>query len=424
MSTGGQHGAQRVVVVTGGGAGIGAAIAEELARAGVFVVTMDPMVKVDGSGPLKEAKPTTADLIVKAGGTARASSTSVTDEAAVRELFSGLVDEFGSLDAVVNAAGIVRPTDFATGSEDDWAAVLSVHLDGYLNVLRAALPIMAEAGRGRILGVTSGAGWRPANIGAYSCAKRAVAALTWQIGRVPPDGVTINALSPIAATRMSAAPRPANQQASGSSPTGGPAPALGSRLAAENLGPIGAYLCGEQFSWCSGQVIFSNGAEVAWIEPPRLLEAIRSRNVVSLSHVLDSVVPLVFASAEAHQTTSGATNPRFGPVYDEPGGAATATPAARWCAIVTDDTAWGAAMSEALGARGIASAGVGAWQGDAGGPTEVASGFTAAAEQLASVSRHRPLDGVVVALGGPGPGGGDGGATGGWKQILDDHAGM
>jgi hypothetical protein len=81
-------------------------------------------------------------------------------------------------------------------------------------------------------------------------------------------------------------------------------------------------------------------------------------------------------------------------------------------------------MSEALGARGIASVGVGAWQGDAGGPTEVASGFTAATEQLARVSRERPLDGVVVALGGPGPGGGDGGATGGWKQILDDHAGM
>ena len=58
--------------------------------------------------------------------------------------------------------------------------MLSVHLDGYLNVLRAALPLMAAAGPRPDPGVTSGSGWRPADAGAYSCAKRAVAALTWQ----------------------------------------------------------------------------------------------------------------------------------------------------------------------------------------------------------------------------------------------------
>ena len=97
-----------------------------------------------------------------------------------RALFAELVEEFGALDAVVNVAGISRPTGFAHGEEQDWRAVLSVHLDGYLNVLRAALPLMAAAGHGRILGVTSGSGWRPADAGAYSVAKRAVAALTWQ----------------------------------------------------------------------------------------------------------------------------------------------------------------------------------------------------------------------------------------------------
>ena len=74
---------------------------------------------------------------------------------------------FGALDAVVNVAGISRTTGFATGSDADWRDVLSVHLDGYRNILGAALPLMAAAGRGHILGVTSGSGWRAADAGAY-----------------------------------------------------------------------------------------------------------------------------------------------------------------------------------------------------------------------------------------------------------------
>src|SRR5262249_58420311 len=95
-----------------------------------------------------------------------------------------------------------RPTGFASGTEDDWARLLDVHFDGYLTILRAALPLMAAAGHGRIVGVTSGSGWRAADAGAYSCAKRAVASLTWQVGRGAPRGVSVNALSPTAATRM------------------------------------------------------------------------------------------------------------------------------------------------------------------------------------------------------------------------------
>jgi NAD(P)-dependent dehydrogenase (short-subunit alcohol dehydrogenase family) len=199
----GSSGRVPVTVVTGGAVGIGAAIAEDLGAHGVFVVTVDPGVAVDGR-PQEGggAELTTAQRIVDAGGQARASNISVTDAEAVRALFTGLVEEFGALDAVVNVAGISRPTGFASGDDDDWRAVLSVHLDGYLNVLTAALPLMTAAGHGRILGVTSGSGWRAADAGAYSCAKRAVAALTWRIGQTTPPGVTVNALSPIAATRM------------------------------------------------------------------------------------------------------------------------------------------------------------------------------------------------------------------------------
>lgn len=416
MSVGRSATGRRVVVVSGGGAGIGAAIAEDLGRSGAFVVTMDPMVTVDGSAPLEATDKTTADRIVAAGGTARASNTSVTDSDGVRALFTGLIDEFGSLDAVVNAGGILRPTGFAAGIEDDWAAVLGVHLDGYLNVLRAALPIMAEAGHGRVIGVTSGSGWRPANAGAYSCAKRAVAALTWQIGRAVPSGVTVNALSPIAATRMvtSATSRPGGQPAGGGS-TGGLS--LGSMPPPGHLGPIGAYLASEEFSWCSGQIVFSSGTEAAVLRSPRLLEVARSRNVQSLAGALETLIPVVFTSAETHQATTGATNPRFGAIYDEPAGGSGGGGRGRRgsCLIVTDDAAWGVALEEALGARGVACVG-------AGGSAGIATGFDAAAAHVAGAAEDGPLDAIIVALVGARRGGGS--SPAGWQEILDDHAGI
>ena len=102
-----------VAVVTGGGGGIGGAIAEELGRAGHFVVTVDPLVTVDGAEQLPPPEETTAGRIMAAGGAARASSVSVADRDGVRELFAQLADEFGRVDAVVNVAGITRPSTFA-----------------------------------------------------------------------------------------------------------------------------------------------------------------------------------------------------------------------------------------------------------------------------------------------------------------------
>ncbi|MGO8861672.1 MAG: SDR family NAD(P)-dependent oxidoreductase [Acidimicrobiales bacterium] len=419
-------GRRRVVVVTGGAAGIGAAIAEEFGRNGDFVVTLDPVVSLDGSSRIAAEGPSTAERIVEAGGTARASHTSVTDRVGVQNLFATLVEEFGSLDAVVNVAGISRPTDFASGTEEDWAAVLSVHLDGYLNVLGAALPIMVEAGHGRILGVTSGSGWRPANTGAYGCAKRAVAALTWQIGRATPAGVTVNALSPVAATRMvtGALSRPAGGRSASDARTGGLS--LGSVPPPENLGPVGVYLASEEFSWCRGQVIFSSGSEAAWITPPRLLEVCRSADVRSLPHALDAILPIAFSPAEQAQVTNGGSNPRFGPIFDEPAPGSGGGPSRGGsCVVVTDDPAWAASIGDALTSQGIRCLGVGMGLEAPLVSTEIAQGFAAAAQQLSSAARDAgTIDAVVVALVG------DRGAAraeapdADWREVLEAHAGI
>ena len=273
---------QRVVAVTGGGGGIGAAIAEELGRQGAFVVTVDPLVSLDGTEPLPAAEETTAGRIVAAGGSARASSVSVTDGDAVR----GLFEELGAgLDAVVNVAGITRPTSFARGTEEDWRGVLAVHLDGYLNVLARRAP---DHGRRRArpdprrhlrLGVASRP--TPAPTAAPSGPSPS---LTWQLGRQAPPGVVVNAMSPIAVTRMVTAalgPEPQAGGGAGSTATGGLS--LGSMPEPEELGPFGAHLVGEDFSWCSGQVLFAGGSEVAVIDEPRLLEVVRTDDAASLA---------------------------------------------------------------------------------------------------------------------------------------------
>jgi NAD(P)-dependent dehydrogenase (short-subunit alcohol dehydrogenase family) len=407
---------QLVAVVTGGGGGIGAAIAEELGRTGWHVVTVDPLVTLDGSAQLEAVEATTADRIVAAGGSAQASSTSVTDGEAVARLFRELVDQRGGLDAVVNVAGITRQTYFGKGTEEDWLAVLDVHLNGYFNVLNAALPLMAAAGSGHILGVTSGSGWRAADAGAYSCAKRAVAAMTWQLGAKTPPGVTVNAMSPIAATRMMAS---ALERARKAGRSGGGGISFLSVPGPEALGPFGAYLAGEEFGWCSGQVLFAGGSEAAVVDQPRLIEAVRTDHVDSLARVLDAVVPGALVKAEASQKSEGGSNARFGAIFEAAAetdesveetdpNAQQAPPRVRSCAVVSDRSGIARSLTTMLEGHSITCH-----------PVEVTRGFGDVAKALAATAESAgSIDAVVVALAGV-PAASSGAGT--WEAMLSEH---
>ena len=319
---------------------------------------------------------------------------------------------------MVNVAGITRPDELRRRArEEDWRGVLAVHLDGYLNVLDAALPIMAAAGHGRILGVTSGSGWRPADTGAYGCAKRAVAALTWQLGRQAPPGRrrqrhVADRRDPDGHRRARPARRP--RQGRRASATGGLS--LGSMPAPEELGPLGAHLVGDDFAWCRGRVLFAGGSEVAVIDEPRLLEVVRTDDVTSLAaRCSRRSPPARSAPAEAQpgeqrrRATRGSA-----PIFDEPAGDLPAGRGRARARSSPTDPEVAAAVTAALEARGVTCT--------ASTAGDVAAGFAGAADALAStVARAGPLDAVVVALAGPAPATG---STSGWERVLAEHAGI
>ncbi|MBO0729058.1 MAG: SDR family oxidoreductase, partial [Acidimicrobiaceae bacterium] len=224
-----------------------------------------------------------------------------------------------------------------------------VHVGGYVNVLAAALPIMAAAGRGRVVGFTSGVGLARTSEAspAYGTAKRAVAALTWQAGPLAPPGVAINALSPIAATRMVAQ---ALAVGSGTSPRGLD---LSAMPQPEDMAPAAVWLASD--APFRGQVVFSAGPELSLIAPPSLVEGVRTAG--DFGAALDTLMPVVLGPAAVTQTTTGGSNPRFGPVWGPAAPPRAGSPEAHpgefgahgpRCLVVSDDRSVGSAISTGL----------------------------------------------------------------------------
>jgi NAD(P)-dependent dehydrogenase (short-subunit alcohol dehydrogenase family) len=194
----------RVAIVTGAGGGLGRCYALELARRGAKVVVNDLGAAMDGSSPTASMAQAVADEITAAGGTAVANHDSVADRAAAQRMVEETVSRFGSVDIVVNNAGILRDKTFAKMELDDFANVVGVHLMGSVNVTKAAFPVMKEKGYGRVVFTTSSSGLY-GNFGQtnYGAAKLALVGFmnTLRIEGAK-YGIRANSIAPTAATRM------------------------------------------------------------------------------------------------------------------------------------------------------------------------------------------------------------------------------
>ena len=243
----------RVAIVTGAGRGIGRAHALELAAQGAAVVVNDFGVSLSGEGDGDTPADAVVAEIEAAGGRAVANGADVADFEQAEAMVRQAIDTFGGLDILVNNAGFVRDRMLVNTSEEEWDAVVRVHLKGHFAPLRhAGAYWRAEAKEGRqraarVINTSSGAGLQ-GSIGqtTYSAAKAGIAGMTLvAAAEMSRYGVTVNAIAPVARTRMtegafdtSAMPDPADNS------------------------PVVAWLASEEAGDITGRVIEIEGGKV------------------------------------------------------------------------------------------------------------------------------------------------------------------
>lgn len=221
----------RVAIVTGSGGGLGKTYALELARRGARVVVNDLGGAVDGTGSSSSAADAVVAEIVEAGGEAVANHDSVSTEEGGAAIVKAAMDAYGTLDIVINNAGILRDKSFAKMEASDVHAVLDVHLRGAFHVSLPAFRIMKENGYGRFV-FTSSASGLFGNFGQanYGAAKAGLAGLS-NVVAIEGEKYNIksNVIAPIAHTRMT-------------EELLGP---MAEMLAPERVTPMVVYLCSE-----------------------------------------------------------------------------------------------------------------------------------------------------------------------------------
>jgi NAD(P)-dependent dehydrogenase (short-subunit alcohol dehydrogenase family) len=233
-----------VVVITGAGRGLGRAHALLLAELGARVVVNDIGGTTDGTGGDEGPAAEVVRGIQERGGTAVADTNNGSTTDGAQALIQTALDSYGRVDAVIANAGILRDKTFHKVSDEDFFAVVDVHLGGTVRVFHAAYPHMREQGYGRLVSTTSAAGLF-GNFGqtAYAAAKMGIVGFTRSLAlEGAKSNVKANVIAPMAKTRMT-------EELAGE---------LAERLQPEKVSPLVACLVHPSLD-LSGQ-IFSVGA--------------------------------------------------------------------------------------------------------------------------------------------------------------------
>ena len=262
--------AGRTAIVTGAGRGIGRATALQLAHMGAAVVVNDLGTTVEGTGHDAGVAAAVVAEIEEAGGHAIANAASVTEFAGVERMVAETVDRFGSVDVLVNNAGMSTTAPIWEMDPDVFDRVSASHAKGTFNTIRCVTPHMRARGWGRIVNLVSRAGLVGIpGTAAYAAGKGAIFALTNVAARdLASSGITVNAVNPgSTGTRMvlGAVERARTQG-------GADAAARAARLEAalqapEDVAALIAALCTEEAGNLTGQVFFVGRGEIGLFRP-------------------------------------------------------------------------------------------------------------------------------------------------------------
>ena len=281
----------KTVVVTGAGGGIGREIALMMAKAGANVVVNDIGASLSGEGHNTGPAQAVVETIKAAGGRAVASTDSVADAQSARDIVAFAVEAFGRIDAVVNNAGILRDVLFHKMTEDDWDAVLKVHLYGAYHMSRAAAPHFREQGSGSLVHMTSTSGLI-GNLGQanYSAAKLGLTALSKSIALdMEKFNVRSNCIAPFAWSRMidSIPVKTPEQQARVDKIK---------QMTPDKIAPLAVYLASDAAADVNAQVFAVRNNEIFLMSQPRPLRAIHRSEGWTPQTVAEHAMPALKAS--------------------------------------------------------------------------------------------------------------------------------
>jgi 3-oxoacyl-[acyl-carrier protein] reductase len=297
----------RSAVVTGAGRGLGRAEALELARLGAAVVVNDyGRPGRDGSGAASAAPAEEVAAESRAaGGRAVAHTGDVSDFAEARDLVETAIGEYGTLDVLVNNAGILRDRMVFSMTEDEWDAVIRVHLKGHFNTTHFAAAHWRERAKaaggpvyGRIVNTSSeaflaGSAGQPN----YAAAKGGIVGLTTSTAlALAKSGVTANAICPRARTRMTE-----DVFAGLERPDEGLDP-----LAPEHVAPLVGYLASPAAARVNGQLLVVHGGMVAVVERPRVAARFDSKQDTFTYDELDALLTPHYAGRPEGETFAAA----------------------------------------------------------------------------------------------------------------------